>query len=120
MAQVMNTSFMDDYKHTEKLIRTPLTNTLVPYKGRWNNALYVREYQRLKRREKFPPKQRLRVRDDVDMIRFYVTDTYSYYQPSPRVYCDLCHCEVYEARMARHCSSVRHQKAIAQSQQIQE
>jgi hypothetical protein len=97
-------------QHDDELIPTPLSQTLVPFKGRWTNALYVREYQRAKRRMKHPPKQRLRVKDDGDLGRYYLTDTYSYYKPSPRVYCDMCDVEVYEARMDRHCSSVRHQK----------
>ena len=97
-----------DMSNSTTTILTPCSFTEIPLKGRWANALYVREYQRLKRREKYPPKQ-LRLNDD-GTERQYITNTYNYYKPRERRFCDLCMKSVFEGQWVRHIEGTQHQK----------
>ena len=91
-------------------IMTPCSKTEIAYRGRWNNPIYVREYQRLKRREKYQISDRqIKVNDD-NTTRHHITDSYNYYQPRPKRLCEVCRREVYEGQWLRHVGSSTHKK----------
>jgi hypothetical protein len=92
-----------------ELIETPVSRILIPYRGRWGNALYVREYQRMKRHDKFPS---TKTRTMLDSTSVRLADTYTYYQRSTRLHCDVCQKDVYQGSWQRHITSHKHQKKL--------
>jgi hypothetical protein len=94
-------------------IKTPVSGLEVPYRGRWKNAIFVREYHRVKRREKFnTPEDKLRKTYNplFPEQKRVLTDYDKYYKPSAKIYCPFCHIDIFQGRWRAHLASVKHAK----------
>lgn len=96
------------------VVLTPCSHTPISVKDKWKTPLYVREYHRLKRREKHPPKQRLRIADDGKLVVEHNPDLLnSYYTKRPRRECVACGKAIYEGSWERHMESQTHANNMA-------
>lgn len=93
------------------MIASPISGTEIRAEEKWKSKLYLREYQRQRRRELGLMKTRPRLAEDgVTLYR----DKYPhlvkqrYYEPRPRVYCETCHREMAEGYASRHFQSRAH------------
>lgn len=104
---------MDMSNETEKLTGiaySKLTNTPVPYKGRWDNKLYKTEYMRWHRQEVVGLKRRPTKNPDGSLYR----DTHPEcnipytYKRSENWHCDVCNIDMLEGYKRRHLVSRGH------------
>lgn len=92
------------------MVQTPYSKTWVRFDERWNSKVWMKEYQRYRRREAIGLKQRPRVADDGSRICEGATDRPNYYQPVERIRCEVCQKDIIKGFYARHLFSSSHEK----------
>ena len=94
----------------EEYVYSKITGTRVPYKGRWNNALYKKEYVRWWRHEVRGLKRRPTKNVDGTLYK----DTHpecqftDYYKHAENWRCEVCDVSMTEGMKTRHLKSKRH------------
>lgn len=102
----------------EKIAYSKITNTAVPYKDRWNDALYKKEYVRWWRHEVKGLKRRPTRNLDGSLYKdthpeYQFTD---YYKHAEMWKCDVCEVSMTEGMKKRHLNSKRHSNNIQRKQ----